>query len=78
MKPNLPLTSKTRQLKEVGDTTRPDSNITASPERGGTLTRRHSRRRSEESNGSGIKANSVSFTLMVNITGIRIKNRVIS
>ncbi|CAO1438268.1 unnamed protein product [Diamesa serratosioi] len=53
MKPNLPLTSKTRQLKEVGETSRPDSNITASPERGGTLTRRHSRRRSEESNGSG-------------------------
>lgn len=53
MKPNLPLTSKTRQLKEVGETTRvnPESNPT-SPERGGTLTRRHSRRRSEESNGS--------------------------
>lgn len=54
MKPNLPLTSKTRQLKEVGETTHPlsESNPT-SPERGGTLTRRHSRRRSEESNSSG-------------------------
>lgn len=54
MKPNLPLTSKTRQLKEVGETTRviSESNPT-SPERGGTLTRRHSRRRSEESNSSG-------------------------
>lgn len=52
MKPNLPLTSMTRQLKEVGETTfGTDSNPT-SPERGGTLTRRHSRRRSEESSGS--------------------------
>lgn len=53
MKPNLPLTSMTRQLKEVGETTtfNGESNPT-SPERGGTLTRRHSRRRSEESGGS--------------------------
>lgn len=55
MKPNLPLTSMTRQLKEVGETTiGADSSNPASPEqRGGTLTRRHSRRRSEESTGSG-------------------------
>lgn len=55
MKPNLPLTSMTRQLKEVGETnfaSEVGSNPT-SPERGGTLTRRHSRRRSEESTGSG-------------------------
>lgn len=54
MKPNLPLTSMTRQLKEVGETNYVEngSNPT-SPERGGTLTRRHSRRRSEESNSSG-------------------------
>lgn len=54
MKPNLPLTSMTRQLKEVGETNfAGDSSNPTSPERGGTLTRRHSRRRSEESNGSG-------------------------
>lgn len=54
MKPNLPLTSMTRQLKEVGETTRPHPDASPmSPERGGTLTRRHSRRRSEESNSSG-------------------------
>lgn len=53
MKPNLPLTSMTRQLKEVGETTRLNDTSPASPERGGTLTRRHSRRRSEESNNSG-------------------------
>ncbi|XP_037914424.1 ras-associated and pleckstrin homology domains-containing protein 1 isoform X2 [Hermetia illucens] len=53
MKPNLPLTSMTRQLKEVGETTVVDSSNPTSPERSGTLTRRHSRRRSEESNNSG-------------------------
>ncbi|ETN61039.1 growth factor receptor-bound protein [Anopheles darlingi] len=64
MKPNLPLTSMTRQLKEVGETTRLKSDgsaiggngaTTGSVEQreGGTLTRRHSRRRSEESTGSG-------------------------
>lgn len=53
MKPNLPLTSMTRQLKEVGETTVGESSNPKSPERGGTLTRRHSRRRSEESNNSG-------------------------
>lgn len=53
MKPNLPLTSMTRQLKEVGETTRLNDSSPTSPERGGTLTRRHSRRRSEESNNSG-------------------------
>jgi Ras-associated and pleckstrin homology domains-containing protein 1 len=52
MKPNLPLTSMTRQLKEVGETTANALSPT-SPEKGGTLTRRHSRKRSEESNGSG-------------------------
>lgn len=51
MKPNIPLTSMTGKLKEVGETTRFDA-IPTSPERGGTLTRRHSRKRSEES-GSG-------------------------
>lgn len=51
MKPNLPLTSMTRQLKEVGENLSEASNPN-SPERGGTLTRRHSRRRSEESGGS--------------------------
>ncbi|XP_031638261.1 abnormal cell migration protein 10 isoform X2 [Contarinia nasturtii] len=50
MKPNLPLTSMTRQLKERNSID--DSSNPASPERGGTLTRRHSRRRSEESGGS--------------------------
>ncbi|XP_053671211.1 ras-associated and pleckstrin homology domains-containing protein 1 [Anopheles nili] len=57
MKPNLPLTSMTRQLKEVGETTRlkdsPGAVSTGSFGEGGTLTRRHSRRRSEESTGSG-------------------------
>ncbi|XP_049276650.1 ras-associated and pleckstrin homology domains-containing protein 1 isoform X1 [Anopheles funestus] len=59
MKPNLPLTSMTRQLKEVGETTRlkdsPGAGSTCSGSigEGGTLTRRHSRRRSEESTGSG-------------------------
>ncbi|XP_061497476.1 ras-associated and pleckstrin homology domains-containing protein 1 isoform X1 [Anopheles gambiae] len=57
MKPNLPLTSMTRQLKEVGETTRlkdsPGSVGSGSIGEGGTLTRRHSRRRSEESTGSG-------------------------
>lgn len=55
MKPNLPLTSMTRQLKEVGEITLGGSDggsSPTSPERGGTLTRRHSRRRSEESTGS--------------------------
>lgn len=52
MKPNLPLTSMTRQLKEVGETTFGSESNPTSPERGGTLTRRHSRRRSEESSGS--------------------------
>lgn len=50
MKPNLPLTSMTRQLKERNSID--ESSNPASPERGGTLTRRHSRRRSEESGGS--------------------------
>uniref|UniRef100_A0A8W7JE65 PH domain-containing protein n=2 Tax=Anopheles albimanus TaxID=7167 RepID=A0A8W7JE65_ANOAL len=62
MKPNLPLTSMTRQLKEVGETTRLKGDggtiggaTAGSVEQreGGTLTRRHSRRRSEESTGSG-------------------------
>uniref|UniRef100_A0A182PKT4 Uncharacterized protein n=1 Tax=Anopheles epiroticus TaxID=199890 RepID=A0A182PKT4_9DIPT len=59
MKPNLPLTSMTRQLKEVGETTRlkdsPGAGSVGSGSigDGGTLTRRHSRRRSEESTGSG-------------------------
>lgn len=52
MKPNLPLTSMTGKLKEVGETTRFSESNPGSPERGGTLTRRHSRKRSEE-NGSG-------------------------
>lgn len=56
MKPNLPLTSMTRQLKEVGEN-RPSP--VGSPERGGTLTRsrpsaqpQHMRQRSIDSNGS--------------------------
>ncbi|XP_058115738.1 ras-associated and pleckstrin homology domains-containing protein 1 [Anopheles ziemanni] len=58
MKPNLPLTSMTRQLKEVGETTSrhkesPVGSMSGSIGEGGTLTRRHSRRRSEESTGSG-------------------------
>uniref|UniRef100_A0A336M780 CSON011335 protein n=1 Tax=Culicoides sonorensis TaxID=179676 RepID=A0A336M780_CULSO len=53
MKPNLPLTSMTGKLKEVGENTRFSESNPASPERGGTLTRRHSRKRSEESSGSG-------------------------
>lgn len=54
MKPNIPLTSMTRQLKERNmDSTTADSvsNPTTPVERGGTLTRRHSRRRSEDSCG---------------------------
>lgn len=57
MKPNIPLTSMTRQLKEVGENR--ESPI-GSPERGGTLTRQrpagqpnHMRQRSVDSNGSG-------------------------
>ncbi|XP_068141491.1 ras-associated and pleckstrin homology domains-containing protein 1 isoform X1 [Drosophila tropicalis] len=56
MKPNLPLTTMTRQLKEVGEITICESSggdLASSPERSGTLTRRHSRRKSQESNGSG-------------------------
>ncbi|KAH8321076.1 hypothetical protein KR074_008313 [Drosophila pseudoananassae] len=56
MKPNLPLTTMTRQLKEVGEITICESaggDAGSSPERSGTLTRRHSRRKSQESNGSG-------------------------
>lgn len=52
MKPNLPLTSVTRQLKEVVENTLSIELNPISLERGGTLTRRHSRRRSEESVGS--------------------------
>lgn len=52
MKPNLPLTSMTRQLKEVGENTIGNDSSPTSPERGGTLTRRHSRRRSEISDSS--------------------------
>ncbi|KAH8387789.1 hypothetical protein KR093_009485, partial [Drosophila rubida] len=61
MKPNLPLTTMTRQLKEVGEITTgavassasgTGVDAAASPERSGTLTRRHSRRKSQESNGS--------------------------
>lgn len=52
MKPNLPLTSMTRQLKEVGENTYGSEPNSTSPERGGTLTRRHSRRRSEENGGN--------------------------
>lgn len=64
MKPNIPLTSMTRQLKEVGENRR-ESPI-GSPERGGTLTRNrvggtavmahggsHMRQRSIDSSGSG-------------------------
>lgn len=57
MKPNIPLTSMTRQLKEVGENR--ESPI-GSPERGGTLTRarpgaqqHHMRQRSIDSSGSG-------------------------
>ncbi|KAL5276114.1 RAPH1 family protein [Megaselia abdita] len=54
MKPNLPLTSMTRQLKEVGETTVSEvASHPTSPDHNGTLTRRHSRRRSEDSNNSG-------------------------
>lgn len=54
MKPNLPLTTMTRQLKEVGEITQADNeDLNQSPEHSGTLTRRHSRRKSQESNGSG-------------------------
>ncbi|XP_073835311.1 ras-associated and pleckstrin homology domains-containing protein pico isoform X2 [Musca autumnalis] len=54
MKPNLPLTTMTRQLKEVGENTQADNEdlSNTSPEHSGTLTRRHSRRKSQESNGS--------------------------
>ncbi|XP_063700377.1 amyloid beta A4 precursor protein-binding family B member 1-interacting protein isoform X2 [Culicoides brevitarsis] len=55
MKPNLPLTSMTGKLKEVGENTRFSDSNPASPERGGTLTRRHSRKRSEESNNGTLK-----------------------
>ncbi|KAF7271404.1 hypothetical protein GWI33_015759 [Rhynchophorus ferrugineus] len=53
MKPNLPLTSKTRQLKEVGETRdEVESSLASSPvsyTNTGTLTRRHSRRKSANS-----------------------------
>lgn len=59
MKPNIPLTSMTRQLKErnMDSTTDSVSNPTTPVERGGTLTRRHSRRRSEDSNSCGGSSN---------------------
>lgn len=57
MKPNLPLTSMTRQLKEVGENR---ESPVGSPERGGTLTRtrpgaqpHHMRQCSIDSSGSG-------------------------
>lgn len=54
MKPNLPLTSMTRQLvKDVGDAARLADASPTSPERGGTLTRRPSRRRTDESSLNG-------------------------
>ncbi|KZC12194.1 Ras-associated and pleckstrin homology domains-containing protein 1 [Dufourea novaeangliae] len=56
MNPKLPLTSITRQLKEVGETVRDESDSCPSPTSSGsgTLTRRHSRRRSgTDSDGSG-------------------------
>lgn len=63
MKPNLPLTNMTRQLKEVGEITQAadshlQTDLATSPERSGTLTRRHSRRKSQESNGSSSTTNS--------------------
>lgn len=58
MKPILPLTSMTRQLKEVGKNTFVNDPI--SSEKSGPLSRRHSRKRSEESIGS----NSNNGTLM--------------
>lgn len=59
MKPNIPLTSMTRQLKErnMDSTAESLSNPTTPVERGGTLTRRHSRRRSEDSNSCGGSSN---------------------
>ncbi|XP_011331307.1 abnormal cell migration protein 10 isoform X3 [Ooceraea biroi] len=56
MNPKLPLTSITRQLKEVGETVRDEPDSCPSPTSSGssTLTRRHSRRRSgTDSDGSG-------------------------
>ncbi|KAK0176053.1 hypothetical protein PV328_000229 [Microctonus aethiopoides] len=56
MNPKLPLTSITRQLKEVGETVRdePDSCSSPTSSGSGTLTRRHSRRRSgTDSESSG-------------------------
>ncbi|XP_015600274.1 abnormal cell migration protein 10 isoform X2 [Cephus cinctus] len=56
MNPKLPLTSITRQLKEVGETVRDEPDTCPSPTSSGsgTLTRRHSRRRSgTDSDGSG-------------------------
>ena len=56
MNPKLPLTSITRQLKEVGETVRdePDSCPSPTSSGSGTLTRRHSRRRSgTDSDSSG-------------------------
>ncbi|KAH1013428.1 hypothetical protein HUJ04_002413 [Dendroctonus ponderosae] len=54
MKPNLPLTNMTRQLKEVGETRdEVDGTLPISPvsyTNTGTLTRRHSRRKSNNSN----------------------------
>ncbi|XP_050306767.1 ras-associated and pleckstrin homology domains-containing protein 1 [Anthonomus grandis grandis] len=53
MKPNLPLTNMTRQLKEVGETRDElDATLPSSPvsyTNNGTLTRRHSRRKSNNS-----------------------------
>lgn len=55
MNPKLPLTSITRQLKEVGETVRDEPDCVSPTSSGSsTLTRRHSRRRSgTDSEGSG-------------------------
>ncbi|KAJ8683746.1 hypothetical protein QAD02_019538 [Eretmocerus hayati] len=55
MNPKLPLTSITRQLKEVGETVRDEPDCPSPTSSGSsTLTRRHSRRRSgTDSDGSG-------------------------
>lgn len=70
MKPNLPLTSVTRQLKEVGENTLTNDLNSISPERNGTLTRRNSRRRSGEGGGG----NSNNSTLKRRPTSTRSSN----
>nr|XP_015835974.1 PREDICTED: amyloid beta A4 precursor protein-binding family B member 1-interacting protein isoform X1 [Tribolium castaneum] len=80
MKPSLPLTNITRQLKEVGET-RDEIDGTAlpsSPINSGTLTRRHSRRKSsnstDDSSNSGTLKRQHSYKTRGSIESMRSGN----